>query len=598
MVFTESLTAGHLIVSELEAHGVRRAYLVPGESYLDVLDGLHDSPIETIVCRQEGGAGYMAVAEGRMTGIPGIAMVTRGPGAANVMAAVHTAHQDATPLVVFVGLIPTAARGREAFQEFDLSAWFSSTAKSVLVLDDPDKAAEVVVDALHTAVSGRPGPVIVGLPEEVLTQRTSAPVLAPRRRAHPAPDERGLIDVRSISAEAERPVLIIGGEGWTPGASASVAEWTRRRGLGVIGTFRAYDGIDHDAPNFLGILGYGAAPVAKRVFAEADLHIFLGCVRTDVATDGFTIGTEQRTIVIGPDPDAHGHFGRLDHQIVTSVADFGTALFYDMGKPSYLSGPSGDAFDPAGVQDSPSEQAPFPPLPTWIQEARAELMGWREPKPVAVPVGAISAGAASAGDAGGADEVATAASAGNDDRTFVDMDEAFSHVRELLPADAIITYGAGNFSGWATRFLPTHGFPSALGPRNGSMGFGLPAAVAAGLVAPDRTVFCISGDGDFLMNGQELATAAQYGVDLTIVVNDNSVYGTIRGHQDRDYPGRATGTTLENPDFAAMATAFGGLGIRVERTEDFREAFAAALNHRGPALVHCITDPAIRGARL
>lgn len=225
-------------------------------------------------------------------------------------------------------------------------------------------------------------------------------------------------------------------------------------------------------------------------------------------------------------------------------------------------------------------------------------MGWREPKPVAVPVGAISAGAASAGDAGGADEVATAASAGNDDRTFVDMDEAFSHVRELLPADAIITYGAGNFSGWATRFLPTHGFPSALGPRNGSMGFGLPAAVAAGLVAPDRTVFCISGDGDFLMNGQELATAAQYGVDLTIVVNDNSVYGTIRGHQDRDYPGRATGTTLENPDFAAMATAFGGLGIRVERTEDFREAFAAALNHRGPALVHCITDPAIRGARL
>lgn len=602
MDVTESQTAGHLIVEELEAHGVRRAYLVPGESYLDVLDGLHDSPIETIVCRQESGAGYMAVAEGRMTGIPGIAMVTRGPGAANVMAAVHTAYQDATPLVVFVGLIPTAARGREAFQEFDLSAWFGTTAKKVLVLDDPDKAAEVVVDALHTAVSGRPGPVVIGLPEEVLTERTSAPVLAPRALGVPAPADGDLTELRARIDQAERPVLVIGGEDWDPATAERIAQWSRDRGLGVIATFRAYDGIDHDAPNFLGILGYGAAPVAKRVFAEADLHIFLGCVRTDVATDGFTIGTDQRTIIIGPDPDAHGHFGRLDEHIVTSVNRFAERLFTEDGTPAYTvsadgsiaevadGGTRGGAADDAGSDDTT--------LPSWIQEARAELLDWREPKPVPVPAGAISAGAASAKEPGGANEVATAASAKDYDRTFVDMDEAFTHVRELLPADAIITYGAGNFSGWATRFLPTHGFPSALGPRNGSMGFGLPAAVAAGLVAPDRTVFCIAGDGDFLMTGQELATAVQYGVDVTIVINDNSVYGTIRGHQDRDYPGRATGTTLENPDFAAMATAFGGLGIRVERTEDFREAFAAALAHRGPAIVHCITDSAIRGPRL
>lgn len=573
MDVTESLSAGHLIVKELEAHGVQRAYLVPGESYLDVLDGLHDSPIETVVCRQESGAGYMAVAEGRMTGIPGIAMVTRGPGAANVMSAVHTAHQDATPLVVIVGLIPTAQRGREAFQEFDLSAWFGTTAKKVLVLDDPDKAAEVVVDALHTAVSGRPGPVVIGLPEEVLTERTTAPVLPPRTVGTPAPDDGDLTEVRARILQAERPVLIIGGEDWSPVTAQRIARWSADRGLGVIGTFRAYDGIDHDAPNFLGILGYGAAPVAKRVFAEADLHIFLGCVRTDVATDGYTVGTGQRTVVIGPDPDAHGHFGRLDEHIVTSVGRFAERLFAEDGTPAYTVTADGSVDAPPETEAAGTD-GEFA-LPAWIRVARAELEDWREPKPAA----------ASAGD-------------GSDDPSYVDMDEAFTHVRELLPADAIITYGAGNFSGWATRFLPTHGFPSALGPRNGSMGFGLPAAVAAGLVAPDRTVFCIAGDGDFLMTGQELATAVQYGVDLTIVLNDNSVYGTIRGHQDRDYPGRATGTTLENPDFAAMATAFGGLGIRVERTEDFREAFAAALGHRGPALVHCITDPAIRGARL
>ena len=236
--------------------------------------------------------------------------------------------------------------------------------------------------------------------------------------------------------------------------------------------------------------------MAKRVFAEADLHIFLGCVRTDVATDGFTIGTDQRTIIIGPDPDAHGHFGRLDEHIVTSVNRFAERLFTEDGTPAYTvsadgsiaevadSGTRGGATDDAGSDDTT--------LASRIQEARAELSDWREPKPVPVPVGAISAGAASAKEPGEADEVATAASAKNDDRTFVDMDEAFVHVRELLPADAIITYGAGNFSGWATRFLPTHGFPSALGPRNGSMGFGLPAAVAAGLVAPDRTVFCIA----------------------------------------------------------------------------------------------------------
>lgn len=569
-----SLSAGHLIVEELEAHGVRRAYLVPGESYLDVIDGLHDSSIAPIVCRQEGGASYMAVAEGRMTGIPGIAMVTRGPGAANVKIGVHTAYQDATPLIVFVGLIPTDHRDREAFQEFDLHGWFASTAKRVLTLDDPDKAAEVVVDAMHTAVTGRPGPVVIGLPEDVLVRRSAGTVLPPRVLGSASPYAGDLTELRARITAADRPVLIIGGEDWSQATSRRIAQWSRDRGLGVLGTFRAYDGIDHDSPNFLGILGYGAAEVAKKTLAEADLHIFLGCVRTDVATNGFSFGTDQRTVVIGPDPDAHGHFGRLDQHIVTSVSRFAQALFTEDGTRTYSVSSDGSIDEPP-ASDALSEAAgDAVPLPDWVVEARTELDTWREPQ--------VSSGT------GG-----KAASAG-----YVDMDEAFAHIRDLLPDDAISTYGAGNFSGWATRFLPTHGFPSALGPRNGSMGFGLPAAVAAGLVHPDRTVFCIAGDGDFLMNGQEMATAVQYGANITVVVNDNSVYGTIRGHQDREYPGRATATGLENPDFAAMAQAFGGLGIRVERTEDFRDAFSRALEHEGLSLVHCVTDPAIRGARL
>jgi acetolactate synthase-1/2/3 large subunit len=570
-----SLSAGHLIVEELEAHGVRRTYLVPGESYLDVIDGLHDSSITPIVCRQEGGAAYMAVAEGRMTGVPGIAMVTRGPGAANVMVGVHTAYQDATPLVVFVGLVPIDHRGRESFQEFDLDGWFSTTTKKVLTLDDPDKAAEVVVDAMHTAVAGRPGPVVIGLPEEVLVRPSAATVLPPRVLGSASPYAGDLTELRARITAADRPVLIIGGEDWSPSTAKRIAQWSRDRGLGVLGTFRAYDGIDHDSPNFLGILGYGAAPVAKRVLDEADLHIFLGCVRTDVATAGFTLGTDQRTVVIGPDPDARGHFGRLDQHIVTSVSRFAQALFTEDGSRTYSVSSDGSIDEPP-LGDALSEAAgEAVPLPDWVSEARAELDDWRLPQ-------VASAGSASAGSSDG----------------VVDMDEAFVHVRQLLPDDAIITYGAGNFSGWATRFLPAHGFPSALGPRNGSMGFGLPAAVAAGLVHPERSVFCITGDGDFLMNGQEMATAAQYGLDITVVVNDNSVYGTIRGHQDREYPGRATATALENPDFAAMAQAFGGLGIRVERTADFRDAFERALAHKGLSLVHCLTDPSIRGARL
>jgi acetolactate synthase-1/2/3 large subunit len=341
----------------------------------------------------------------------------------------------------------------------------------------------------------------------------------------------------------------------------------------VLGTFRAYDGIDHDSPNFLGILGYGAAPVAKRVLAEADLHIFLGCVRTDVATDGFSNGVDQRTVVIGPDADAHGHFGRLDQHIVTSVSRFAQSLFTEEGTRTYSVSSDGSIDEPP-LGDALSEAAgEAVPLPTWVAEARAELEAWRKPQ-----VASASGSAASAG--------------------FVDMDEAFVHVQDLLPDDAIITYGAGNFSGWATRFLPTHGFPSALGPRNGSMGFGLPAAVAAGLVHPERSVFCIAGDGDFLMNGQEMATAVQYGStspSCSTTTRSTARSAAIRTANTRAGPPPRrcrTRTSLRWPRPSA------GSASASRATEDFRDAFERALAHKGLSLVHCITDPAVRGARL
>ncbi|GAA4283182.1 thiamine pyrophosphate-binding protein [Brevibacterium daeguense] len=537
-------SAGHLIVRQLEAEGIERIYCVPGESYLDVLDGLHDSPIRTVVCRQEGGAGYMAVAEGRMTGRPGIAMVTRGPGAANVMVAAHTAYQDATPLVIFVGLIPTEVRGREAFQEFDLRAWFGSTAKKVLVLDNPHAAAEMVADALHTAVSGRPGPVVVGLPEETQLVETAGLTVLPRPVAEPGPAPEDLAYIDAAIAQAERPLLVVGGEMWDEEASRAVATWAAGRGLGIVADFRAYDGIDHDAQNFLGALGFGCAPITREVLGAADLQIFLGCARTDVLTNSYENGCAPRqTILINRDPNGHGHYGPLDRLVVSTTKEFGRAV---------------------------SNLAPIAEaLPGWVTEARAEFSAWRVPP--------------------APDESVNPA--------YVDMDAAFGAIREQLPEDAIITYGAGNHTGWALRYLPVHRFPSALGPRNGSMGFGVPAAVAAGFVHPERKVFSISGDGDFMMNGQEFSTAVTAGLDLTIVINDNSVFGTIVGHQERDYPGRPSGTRLGNPDFAQWARSFGAFGVRVERTEDFAAAFAEALAHPGPAIVHALTDPEVRFTR-
>lgn len=543
MTSASDCSAGHLIVQQLEAQGVKRVYCVPGESYLDVLDGLYDSPIDTIVCRQEGGVGNMAVAEGRMTGAPGVAAVTRGPGAANLMIAVHTAFQDATPMVALVGLIPQEQRGHEAFQEFSLEGWFGTTAKRVFTLDNPADAAHLIARAFHAATSGRPGPVIVGLPETTLLGTTSGATVPPLPLA-PTPVTTAQVDaIEDAIAQAHRPLLIVGGEGWDAESSQTVTAWAQGQGLAIITDFRAVDGIDQSHPHFLGSGGYGAWRGTAEVLAQADLQIYLGCARADVLTNGFTIGMDpSHTVVVNPDPELRQHTGPLNEQIVARTRDFAAAI----------------ARRPARVDQTPE----------WISAVRTRFEAWRVP-----PIDSQSA------------------------EGFVDRDVAFGIIRDQLPANAIITYGAGNHSGWASRYLPTHSYPSVLGPRNGAMGFGIPAAVAAALVCPQRTVFSVAGDGCFLMNGQEFGTAVAQRLNITVLVDDNSVYGTIMGHQDREYPGRPSGTALNNPDFAAYARAFGGYGVRVDRTEDFAKAFAAALAFDGPALVHIVTDPTVRGPR-
>ncbi len=539
---THAVSAGHLIVAQLEAAGVRRVYGVPGESFLDVLDGLHDSSINTVVTRHEGGAGFMAVAEGRLTDLPGVAMVTRGPGAANALIAVHTAYQDATPMILFVGLIPVADRGREAFQEFDITAWFGSTAKKVVVLDDAASAAAVVDDAIHTSLSGRPGPVVIGLPEDVLTHtvQRGAPV-APRALARTAPAPADLEALGRRFAQAQRPLIVVGGEGWTQESGEALARWAAAHGVPVAADWRAYDAVPHvlDGGNsYIGYLGYARSDANARRLDEADLLVLVGCPRGDVLSDGYTRGLSAETVLVMPG-DTLGHHGGLDQHIVADVTAFSLAL----AVRNYTTAPQ----------------------PNWLADARADYESYSTPRP--------------------------------DGGIGVDMGVCMEILRGELEQDAVITYGAGNHALWPGRYLQHAAANSLAAPRNGAMGMGIPAAVAASLIFPERQVVSVAGDGCFMMNGQEIATAVGYGGRFIAIVVDNQCFATIREHQEREYPGRPSGTHLTNPDFAAWAETYGGHGERVERTEDFQAAFRRAVASGKPAVLHVLQDAETRAPR-
>ncbi|RKQ33685.1 thiamine pyrophosphate-dependent enzyme [Kocuria tytonis] len=538
-------SAGHLIVESLKAHGVHRVFTVPGESFLDVLDGLYESGVENVVCRQEGGVTYMAETHGKLTGEPGVAMVTRGPGASNAFVGVHMAWQDSTALVLFVGLVPVNHREKEAFQEFDPHQWFGTQAKRVMVLDEADRASEYVAEAFFAARSGRPGPVVVGLPEDVITQLTDAPVVDPIPVTEGAVGAEDLAELRTALESARRPAILLGGPRWTPQASRQVTAFAERHGIPVISDWRAADRIRDDSPVAAGELGYNRTKDTLAVLTDADLLLVVGGTLSDIPTDGFRRrqGRSENNWIVNIDAALRQHSGAVTRQILASPVAFGAAL--------------------EGLELSEH--------PDWTDWREPAVRAQREFRRIPDTAGDNAPGTA-------------------------DMELVMKQLLTHLPEDTAVTTGSGNHTAWAHRYFPKGDYPCQFSVRNGTMGYSVPSAVAISLEQPDRFVFSVSGDGEFLMNSQELATAAQYGAHPLIIIVDNSQFGTIRGHQERHYPGRVSGTQLQNPDFATVAQGYGAFGARLDSNEDIErvlaEAVKAVTEDRIPAVVHVIADRA------
>ncbi|MBW6529454.1 thiamine pyrophosphate-binding protein [Sphingomonas sp. RRHST34] len=530
----EPRTGGRLLVDQLVAQGCDRLFTVPGESFLAVLDALHDTPaIDVVTCRQEGGVTFMACADGALTHRPGIAFVTRGPGATNAAIGVHVAMQDSQPMILFVGDVDRSTRDREAFQEIDFQAMFAPIAKWAARIDDAARIPEYVARAYATAINGRPGPVVLALPEDMLLDTVTVPDRARVERVAQAVDEDSIEHLRDLLATAENPLAIVGGAGWDVAAAAAMADWATRTGVPLAAAFRRQDAIANDCPAYAGNLGYGPSPALVERVRGADLLIVVGARLGEATTDGYQLITPdhpgQRLVHVHPDPEELGRTYATDLAICAGMAEFAEALVPLDG----------------GVHPHAAE-------------ARTAYEAWSTPRPR--------------------------------DGVALDLGPCVATMREKLPADTIICNGAGNFSGWWHRYWRYAGPGTQLAPTAGAMGYGVPAAVAASLRRPGRSVVALAGDGDFLMNGQELATAVQHGADLLVILVDNGAYGTIRMHQEREYPGRPSATRLVNPDFAALARAYGGWAETVERTEAFAPALDRALAERGVRLIHCRTD--------
>ncbi|MBX9803411.1 MAG: thiamine pyrophosphate-binding protein [Caulobacteraceae bacterium] len=531
-------TAARRIVDTLVMNGIDRVFCVPGESYLAVLDALADvrDKIQVIACRHEAGAANMAEAYGKLTGKPGVCMVTRGPGATHASIGVHTAHQDSTPMILFVGQIALTDRGRGAFQEVDYREVFGGLAKWATEIESPERTVEVVERAFSTALQGRMGPVVIALPEDILHADGGPAPIRPVTPARAALDPAFVEQVRARLAKAERPLLVLGGSGWTDEATTAIGDWAERIGLPVALSFRRKDLISNDRPNYAGDLGLGPNPKLVQRVKDADLILTIGARLGENPTLGYTLLTRARTaetlIHIHPGPE---ELGRVWPTLMGATADNSLAAIAlsDM--------------DPG--RDWKAEAA----------TAQADYQAFIQPVSV---TGAVN------------------------------MSEVIRHLAEVLPADAILTNGAGNFAAWLHRFHRHRARRTQLAPTSGAMGYGYPAAIAAKSVHPDRDVICIAGDGDYLMTGQEIATAVQYGINVVVVVVDNGTYGTIRMHQEGHYPGpeRVMATDLVNPDFVRYAEAFGAFGIRCETTADFPAALAAARAAGRPAMVHLITS--------
>jgi acetolactate synthase-1/2/3 large subunit len=529
-------TAARRLVDCLAAHGTTHVFCVPGESYLAVLDALADvrDQIQLVVCRHEAAAANMAVAHGKLTGRPGVCFVTRGPGATHASIGVHTAQQDSAPMLLFVGQIARGDRGRGAFQEVDYAAVFGTLAKLAFEIDEADRMAEQVDRAFSVAVAGRPGPVVIALPEDMLVEDAGPRLPSPTAPSPAALTAETLKVIETRLAAAERPLMILGGVGWTEQALDGLAAWAEGLQLPVALSFRRKDLLDNDHPCYIGDLGLGPNPGLLDCVRQADLILAIGARLGDNPTQGYSLLdptlTAERLIHIQPSGE---ELGRVWPAAVAGVADSAQAA----------------------IQISAVRIART--WPEWRAAGRVSYEAFIRPIAVEGPV---------------------------------NLSEVYAHMAEVLPADAIVCNGAGNYAAWLHRFYRHRSLGTQLAPTSGAMGFGFPAAIGAKLIYPEREVVALAGDGCFQMALQELATAVQYDARVVVVVVDNGSYGTIRMHQEREYPGRISGTDIVNPDFTALALAYGAHAATVERTEDFPAAFATARAAGRPALIHLKTS--------
>ncbi len=518
-------SGGQILIEALKIHGVDTVFCVPGESYLAALDAFYDArrQIRLVSCRHESGATFMAEAYGKLTGSPGIAFVTRGPGACNASIGLHTGLQDSTPMVLFVGQVGRGISSREALQEVDFRHMYGPLAKWVAQVEDPARIPEMVSHAFHLAVSGRPGPVVLALPEDMLRERSATADAGPYARVQASPGAADLERLRELLAAARRPLMVLGGGAWTAQATADIMAFAEANDLPTACSFRCQDRFDNHHRNYIGDLAFGASPAIFKRARDADLVLAAGPRLGEVTTQGYTLieAPRPRQTLIHVHPGAE-ELGRV----------YQAELMINAGPPQFAA--AARALEPV---DGAAWAA-------WARQAREDYLATLEPDPCP---GAL------------------------------DMGVVMKELEARLPADCIVANDGGNFSGWAHRFHQFSVYPSQLGPTNGAMGYGLPAAIAAKVTCPERQVICFSGDGGFLMTGNELATAMQEGLALVVLVINNGLYGTIRMHQERAYPGRVIASDLVNPDFAAYAASFGAYGEVVERTADFAPALERAL---------------------
>lgn len=527
---------GQALVEQLNEFGVRRVFSVPGESFLAALDGLHGSGINNIVCRHEGGAAMMAEAHGKLTGHPGVAFVTRGPGATNASSGVHVAMQDSTPMVLFVGQIARAHRDREAFQELNYRAVFGTMAKWVAEVDQVERLPEYVSRAFQVAMSGRPGPVVLALPEDMLSSACDAPVIKAKGGGDNAASEGAIAGILAQLKVAKKPLVIVGGSGWSQSAADDLERFAAAFDLPVAVTFRRQDYMDNRHDHYVGDLGVGMNPALAARLRAADMLLILGSRFGDIPTGGYELvdpaNTGRVVVHVHPDPNVPGSVFAADLAVCAGAGDV-------VGR----------------LADAPT--ANLPDWSAWRGEARAQYLGWQVP---------------------------------NETPGDVKMEAVVGWLTDILPADAIVTNGAGNYAAFLHRYFSFKQFGTQLAPTSGSMGYGFPAAVSAALEYPEKTVVCMAGDGCFQMTLNEMSTAVQHGAAPVVIVANNGRYGTIRMHQEGTYPGRVSGTDLQNPDFSALARAYGGHGEVVETTAEFPAAFGRAAKSKSISVIELRLD--------